>query len=176
MISVGRLSTRKRTNLQVKCFLALFHVCIILASVLRHPSSKCKLYCFCGFVLRMCWLLWLLYRETKNRTCEIKKVLRGTCFGSESLFNSYLVRPAHCTYFSCLATEADLVPVLVLDPILTVWWLLTEICQQGKQQTDQLDRTALEKCAHLYDETQGTIKHKRFRQRVFLRCKKVDRK
>ena len=38
------------------------------------------------------------------------------------------------------------------------------------------DRTALEKCTHLYDETQGTTKHKCFRQTVFSGCKKIDRK
>ena len=33
-------------------------------------------------------------------------------------------------------------------------------------------RTALEKCTHLYDDTQGTIKHKCFRQkyRLFWKC------
>ena len=38
-------------------------------------------------------------------------------------------------------------------------------------------RTALETCTHLYGETQGTIKHKlnkRFRERVFVRCKKTE--
>ena len=38
------------------------------------------------------------------------------------------------------------------------------------------NRTDLGKCTHLYDETQGTIKHERFRQRVFVRCKKRDGK
>ena len=36
------------------------------------------------------------------------------------------------------------------------------------------NRIALEKCTHLYDEIQRTIKHKRFRQKVFIRCKKID--
>ena len=36
-------------------------------------------------------------------------------------------------------------------------------CWLGWQNT-----TALEKCTHLYEQTQGTIKHKRFRQRVFV--------
>ena len=35
-------------------------------------------------------------------------------------------------------------------------------------------RTDVGKCTRLYDETQGTIKHKRFRQKVFVRCKKTD--
>ena len=36
-------------------------------------------------------------------------------------------------------------------------------------------RTDIGKCTHLYDETQGTMKHKRFRQKiVFVRCKKID--
>ena len=43
------------------------------------------------------------------------------------------------------------------------WW--------GRQ-----NRTALKKCTHLYDDTQGTISHKRFRQRVFVGCKEIDRK
>ena len=34
----------------------------------------------------------------------------------------------------------------------------------------------LTKCTHVYDDAQRTIKHKRFRQRVFVRCKKTDRK
>ena len=36
------------------------------------------------------------------------------------------------------------------------------------------NRTVLEKCTHLYDEEQGTIKHKRYRQRVFVGCKKTE--
>ena len=36
------------------------------------------------------------------------------------------------------------------------------------------NRTALEKCTNLYNETQGTIKHKRFRQIVFVGCKKRE--
>ena len=36
-------------------------------------------------------------------------------------------------------------------------------------------RTDLGKRTHLYDETQGTMKHKCFRQKVFVRCKKTDR-
>ena len=35
-------------------------------------------------------------------------------------------------------------------------------------------RTDLGKCTHLCDETQGTIKHKRFQQKVFVRCKKIE--
>ena len=33
---------------------------------------------------------------------------------------------------------------------------------------------SLWKCTHLYDETQGTRKHKRFRQNVFVGCKKIE--
>ena len=36
------------------------------------------------------------------------------------------------------------------------------------------NRTDLGKCTHLYDEIQGTMKHKRFRQEVFVRCKNID--
>ena len=36
------------------------------------------------------------------------------------------------------------------------------------------NRTALEKCTHLYDDRQGTIKHKRFRQTVFDGCMRVS--
>ena len=36
------------------------------------------------------------------------------------------------------------------------------------------NRTTQEKCTHLYHETQETIKHKRFRQRVFVGCKKIE--
>ena len=36
------------------------------------------------------------------------------------------------------------------------------------------NRTSVEKCTDLYDETQGTIKHKRFRQRVFVGCRKTE--
>ena len=32
----------------------------------------------------------------------------------------------------------------------------------------------LGKCTHLSDEIQRTIKHKRFRLKVFLGCKKID--
>ena len=39
-----------------------------------------------------------------------------------------------------------------------------------------VNRTALEKCTHPNDDTQGTIKHKCFRQRVFVRYRKRDRK
>ena len=36
------------------------------------------------------------------------------------------------------------------------------------------NRTNLGKCARLYDETQGTMKHKRFPQKVvFVRCKEI---
>ena len=35
--------------------------------------------------------------------------------------------------------------------------------------------TALMKYTRLYDETQGTMKHKRFRQGVFVGCKKRER-
>ena len=35
-------------------------------------------------------------------------------------------------------------------------------------------RTDLRKCSHLYDGTQGTMKHKHFQQKVFVRCKKID--
>ena len=42
-------------------------------------------------------------------------------------------------------------------------------CQWGWQ-----SRTVLEKCAHLYDETQGTIKHKCFQQRVFVGCNDIE--
>ena len=38
------------------------------------------------------------------------------------------------------------------------------------------NRTVLEKCTHLYDDTQETIKQKRFRQRAFVRCKKIENK
>ena len=34
-------------------------------------------------------------------------------------------------------------------------------------------RTDLGKCTHLYDEIKATIKHKRFRQKVFVRFKKI---
>ena len=35
-------------------------------------------------------------------------------------------------------------------------------------------RTDLGKCTHRYDETQGTVRHKRFQQKVFVKCKKID--
>ena len=35
-------------------------------------------------------------------------------------------------------------------------------------------RTDLGKCTHQCDETQGTMKHKRFRQKVFVRYKKIE--
>ena len=38
------------------------------------------------------------------------------------------------------------------------------------------NRTALAKCTQLFDDTQGTIKDKRFQQRVFVGCNKRDRK
>ena len=39
-----------------------------------------------------------------------------------------------------------------------------------------VNRIALGKCTHVYDETQGTMKHKRYRQKiVFVSCKKTDR-
>ena len=39
------------------------------------------------------------------------------------------------------------------------------------------NRTDPRKCTHLYDETQGTVKHKRIRQKiVFVNCKKIDNK
>ena len=37
------------------------------------------------------------------------------------------------------------------------------------------NRTALEKCTHLYNDTQGPIKPKCFQQRVFVRCKKREK-
>ena len=47
---------------------------------------------------------------------------------------------------------------------------------EGGRRTNEENRTSLEKCTHLYDETQGTVKHKCFRQRVCVSCKKRDRK
>ena len=44
---------------------------------------------------------------------------------------------------------------------------------KGKEQK----RPDIGKCTHLYYETQGTMKHKRFRQKiVFVGCKKIDNK
>ena len=43
-----------------------------------------------------------------------------------------------------------------------------------RKKAKKQNRTAQDKCIHLYDETQGTIKHNRFRQRVFVECKKTD--
>ena len=37
-----------------------------------------------------------------------------------------------------------------------------------------LYRTDLGKCTDRYDETQGTVRHKRFQQKVFVNCKKID--
>ena len=44
-----------------------------------------------------------------------------------------------------------------------------------RQNNKRASKTALEKCTHLYDDTRGTIKYKRFRQTVFAGRKKIEK-
>ena len=55
---------------------------------------------------------------------------------------------------------------------MTTAMSLLNIMRNELTTSGEADRIALEKCTQLYDDTQGTLKHKRFRQRVFVRCKK----